>query len=169
VEGSGRGLTRGAFLEFEWRNWVKPRKPSVRLVGDPAEIRTRHLLSTCQKHYYLSKLGRLKLCCLVGKYQRLEETCCLHLQGNLKVKAAGSSKTHDDYKAKNQITFYKDIAVLLCLRHSLELHTMKHPILWNLGWAGQASKHGMLGRGLGESFAKPEAAESWRNEHKEWR
>jgi hypothetical protein len=41
MEGSGRGLIRGAIPAFYWKNWGKPRETLVRITGLRAEIWTQ--------------------------------------------------------------------------------------------------------------------------------
>jgi hypothetical protein len=43
VEGSGLGMIWGTIQILAWRDWGKLRKPSVKILGLRAEVRTRHL------------------------------------------------------------------------------------------------------------------------------
>jgi hypothetical protein len=43
VEGNGLGVIKGTVVVFVSRDWGKQRQTSVRIVGIPAEIRTKHL------------------------------------------------------------------------------------------------------------------------------
>jgi hypothetical protein len=39
---------QGIILQFAWRNWGKPRKPSVRIADVPAKIRTEQILNASE-------------------------------------------------------------------------------------------------------------------------
>jgi hypothetical protein len=46
LEGSSRSLIEIIILAFGWRDWGKPRRTSVRIIGVSAKIWTKHLLSS---------------------------------------------------------------------------------------------------------------------------
>jgi hypothetical protein len=49
LEESGRDLNCGTTLELNWRDSEKPQKPSIRIAGDPTEIRIENLPNTSLK------------------------------------------------------------------------------------------------------------------------
>jgi hypothetical protein len=58
VEGCGCSLTWSTIQVFTWRDWEKPRKPSVKIVGVPAEIRIGHVPHWSHELCRLSQLAR---------------------------------------------------------------------------------------------------------------
>jgi hypothetical protein len=66
----------GTILE----SFIKTRKPSVRLVGVPAEIRTEHFPNASLEPNFYVNLSA-ELCDQVDIYQRFGRNSCQHLQG----------------------------------------------------------------------------------------